>query len=126
MPKIIFNCVYCGVEFKDWPMRKRVLNPCCSRQCAMAVRNFGKFGPSHPRFVGKPYTDKDGYLTLFCPVRKRPIMVHRLVVEKDIGRFLNPDETIHHKDHNKQNNHIKNLEILSRSEHSKLHKSKLI
>ena len=46
---------------------------------------------------------------------------HRLVVEKFIGRKLLPDEIVHHKDNDGRNNDISNLEIMSRSEHAKLH-----
>lgn len=34
---------------------------------------------------------------------------HRLIVEKEIGRFLKPCEEIHHIDLNKQNNKLNNL-----------------
>jgi hypothetical protein len=38
-----------------------------------------------------------------------------------IGRFLEPDEVVHHKDENKENNEESNLEVLTRSEHSREH-----
>lgn len=46
---------------------------------------------------------------------------HRLVVEQAIGRKLLSTEIVHHKDGNKLNNAIENLEIMSRSEHARLH-----
>jgi hypothetical protein len=46
---------------------------------------------------------------------------HRLVMESLIGRKLLRSEHIHHKDGNKQNNDISNLEILSSSQHAKKH-----
>lgn len=42
-------------------------------------------------------------------------------MEKKIGRFLNPDELIHHKNHVKTDDCIKNLEIVDRVTHGKIH-----
>jgi hypothetical protein len=42
-------------------------------------------------------------------------------MEKHIGRRLSRNEVVHHKDENKSNNDINNLEIMSRSDHSRLH-----
>ena len=49
---------------------------------------------------------------------------HILVVEKEIGRFLNKGEVVHHIDGNKLNNNIENLKLMSDYEHRKLHSSK--
>jgi len=46
---------------------------------------------------------------------------HILVMEKHIGRFLLKTEVVHHIDRNKQNNDISNLQLLTQSEHSKIH-----
>ena len=46
---------------------------------------------------------------------------HRYLVEKVIGRKLKRNEVVHHKDGNKRNNDLLNLEILSLSEHSSMH-----
>lgn len=49
------------------------------------------------------------------------VMEHRYVMEKHIGRLLTDDECVHHKDHNKTNNVLDNLELMTNSAHSKLH-----
>lgn len=51
-------------------------------------------------------------------------LVHRLVMEQHIGRELLPSECVHHKDGNGHNNHISNLEIMSRSDHAKHHQAR--
>lgn len=46
---------------------------------------------------------------------------HRIVMENHLGRLLEKDEIVHHKDHNGRNNSIDNLEVMKRSEHSRMH-----
>lgn len=46
---------------------------------------------------------------------------HRVVVEQQLGRKLSSKEIVHHKDHNKRNNHLTNLEVMTQAEHAKLH-----
>jgi hypothetical protein len=47
---------------------------------------------------------------------------HIVIAEQKIlGRPLERGEVVHHKDHNPINNSIDNLEIMTRSEHSKEH-----
>lgn len=41
---------------------------------------------------------------------------HRLIMEKCLGRKLLRNEIVHHKDEDKSNNKLENLEIMSRAE----------
>ena len=47
---------------------------------------------------------------------------HRHIVSINIGRWLNSKEHVHHKDGNKGNNDYENLEIMTVSEHNRLHR----
>lgn len=49
------------------------------------------------------------------------ILRARYVVEQYLGRYLTSEESVHHKDGNKFNDAISNLEVLSKSEHAKIH-----
>lgn len=49
------------------------------------------------------------------------ILEHRLVYQRFLGRILRRNEVVHHKDGDGRNNHMRNLELMSLSEHSKLH-----
>lgn len=49
------------------------------------------------------------------------VLLHRVIMENHLGRVLNKNEVVHHKDGNKKNNDISNLQLLTNSEHSKLH-----
>ena len=46
---------------------------------------------------------------------------HRQVMEKYLDVSLGFDDVVHHKNGNKADNRIENLELMSRSAHSKLH-----
>lgn len=46
---------------------------------------------------------------------------HRVVAEAMTGRRLHRDEHVHHKDENKQNNTLENLQVLPAREHAALH-----
>lgn len=61
---------------------------------------------------------KNGYYR--ATVRHKHISLHRYKYEKEVGKI--PDGyDIHHKDFNKINNNIDNLECLPKSEHTRLY-----
>lgn len=54
-------------------------------------------------------------------VNGKQVRLHRHLVEQKLGRSLNSDEVVHHKNGDKHDNRIENLEVMSRSEHIKHH-----
>lgn len=76
-----------------------------------AVSDTGEVRNNHTGRILKPYEDKDGYLmvNLTFNGKRRFVGVHRLVAETFIP---NPDNLpqVNHKDENKQNNVVSNLE----------------
>ena len=46
---------------------------------------------------------------------------HRVVMEEHLGRKLLTSEHVHHKDHDRSNNILSNLEVMTASEHAKHH-----
>ena len=57
-----------------------------------------------------PFADSKGY-----------VLEHRLIMEKHIGRYLTKDEIVHHINHNKIDNRIENLELMTKWQHAKFH-----
>lgn len=49
------------------------------------------------------------------------VLEHRVVVENSLGRVLSDEEIVHHKNENKKDNRLVNLEVLSAEDHSRLH-----
>ncbi len=49
------------------------------------------------------------------------VLVHRHEASKMIGRWVLPEEDVHHIDHNKLNNSWSNLEVITKSEHTIKH-----
>lgn len=50
---------------------------------------------------------------------------HRIVMEKHLGRYLSDDEHVHHKDGNKSNNVLDNLELTDLKSHRVIHSDSL-
>ena len=47
--------------------------------------------------------------------------IHRHIMEQHLGRRLSPNELVHHKDGDRHNNILSNLQIMTRGGHMKAH-----
>lgn len=51
------------------------------------------------------------------------ILEHRYVMEQQLGRYLTSDEVVHHKNGNRQDNRLENLQLMKFGEHSSFENS---
>jgi hypothetical protein len=80
-----------------------------------ATENGDVYGP---RGLRSPHFDRYGYLRLSCVKNGKHIKmtVHRIVAETFFG--LNDDLTVNHKNNNKLDNRVENLEYVTASENT--------
>lgn len=85
----------------------------------------GRRGELASNWRGGRMRTNAGYIMVNAPdhpyARNGRVFEHRLVMEHYLGRYLEPDEIVHHKDGNKQNNTIENLELIHNGEHISAH-----
>ena len=105
----IASCKECGKEF--YTTRHQF----CSRECASIYRS--KHAPK------KTYKE-NGYLVVHIKGynKKGNAKLHRVIMEEFLGRKLSADEVVHHINGDKTDNRIENLMVMSRDEHSLLHR----
>lgn len=64
--------------------------------------------------------DSKGYITRYISGRGS-ILEHRYIMEMHLGRRLNDSEVVHHINHNKLDNRIENLQLMTKREHTAHH-----
>ena len=62
------------------------------------------YAPDHP------HAHADGY-----------IMLHTVLMERAIGRYLTENEVVHHVNHDRADNRIENLRLMDKKEHMSMH-----
>ncbi|HEC65145.1 MAG TPA: HNH endonuclease [bacterium] len=76
-------------------------------------------GSKHPNWKGGITRTSTGYI--LQSVNGKQVYQHRFVMEKHLGRKLSSNETVHHINGTKTDNRLENLELMSRSEHTRLY-----
>ncbi len=88
-------------------------------------------GSNHPNWQGGKIKTKFGYILIkkpehpFCDKRGY-VMEHRLVIEKQIGRHLKPQEKCHHLGEKDDNRPCMLMAFVSQSIHLRFHKDPLL
>jgi len=87
-------------------------------------RNIAKAKALH--CAGHKKMRDDGYISVYFPEHPAAskdgyVMEHRLLMEKKIGRLLEKDEVVHHINHNRKDNRLVNLKLMTFKEHAALH-----
>lgn len=132
---IILKCP-CGKDIKVFPSQKDRKKYCCKvcfykyhprpsgLKYNIVSENKGWFKKGNKTWnagMSAPQLDKStGYMIIRHNGNR--VKYHRYVMEKHLGRELLDTEVVHHKDNNKLNNDISNLELFaSMSDHLKFH-----
>jgi HNH endonuclease len=86
-----------------------------------------KSGKHNGRWRGGKSKMPDGRVLIFCPDHPNPgvsglyVFRYRLVMEKHLGRYLLPEEIVHHKNGDCTDDRVKNLEVMLQSDHARRH-----
>lgn len=120
---IKIKCDNCGEYFETYKcyLKRNRKNRFCSKNCESEFR---KYNNTLEKWQGGHVSKSTGYRYIMYDGKQ--IEEHRLVMMKYLGRNLNSNEHVHHKNKNKLDNRIENLILLTSSEHKKLHNTEKI
>lgn len=67
-----------------------------------------------------------GYVLAYCPCHPHAhkdgyVFLHTIIVEMELGRYLESDEVVHHINHIRDDNRPENLMLMNRKEHMSMH-----
>lgn len=93
----------------------------CSRPCMWANNGGQNKKPECWWVNSRGYIEGRIWIDEHTQIR---VKKHRWLMEKHLGRKLLSNEDVHHKDENKRNNRLTNLEVISHAEHTKHHNRK--
>lgn len=119
-------------NFKGHKHKKESLEKMSKKQKGKIISDETKEKMSKTRLcltkggIGHKKTRIDGYKVIYFPDHPKSnkdgyIMEHILVMECSIGRHLQEDEVVHHKNHIRDDNRIDNLQLMTFKEHASMH-----
>lgn len=124
-------CIKCGKE--RWVHFRRTQKNTYTGLCHLCNNKQDRperhvYRENHPSWKGGRF-QSGGYIFIrmypddfFFPMAKKTQCVaeHRLVMAKHLGRNLHPWEIVHHKNHDKTDNRIENLQLISDDRHKQI------
>lgn len=124
----VAQCLQCDKDFSRYVVRPagRAKNrpnyserKFCSSECRRLYRRLNPY-PRNAK-IGETSKWKDGYQYIKVSGRGW-VPKHRHIMEQLVSRKLARQEDVHHRNGNKRDNRPENLQLLSKSEHRKLHR----
>lgn len=125
MPKdqgpIFKKCKICDINFRVYPSGVK------QKTCSFKCRNKLMIGERGYNWRGGRRKHASGYILVYAPDHPgafhKAVLEHRLVMEKHLGRYLEPYEVVHHINHDKTDNRIENLILFKSESEHQLHHS---
>ena len=77
-----------------------------------------RIGKGSPNWKGGRTVN--GYIVIY--VDGKPVKEHRHVMSQHLGRLLTLEEYVHHKNGNKTDNRLENLEVMTKTQHIRHHR----
>lgn len=127
-----FNCLNCDEynEKKISPANLRLgKGKYCNRSCMVEYRVKNKLFVAEKNAQwkgGRIIHKRTGYVHVLNRREndsRKYIQEHVLVMEEEMGRRIEKDEIVHHINHIRTDNRIENLQLMKRSDHSRMHAS---
>jgi hypothetical protein len=117
--KVPWTCDCGNSGITSWQLIKKSSN--CIH-CKPRKNGQGK-GDKNTNWTGGIRKTSGGYRRIYVPEhpyadKRLTVMEHRLVMERLVGRYLYPNENVHHKNGIKNDNRPENLELWSTSQPS--------
>jgi hypothetical protein len=106
---------------KATPEAKRNMSIAAKRRFEDPVQREKYQNQNHPAWKGGMTMHTDGYILVRLPNHPESVngyvREHHLVWERHNGRPVPPGHVVHHKDGNRTNNNIENLQLMMTGEH---------
>ena len=115
-------CPICNVPFGKKYLKQKY----CSHRCSTEAKKLPILLPGEWHSSSRKLDKNIGYVRVYAPWHPKAnsrgyAYEHRLVVEKMLGRYLNSDEVVHHKNRIRWDNRRENLQVMTKSEHGRHH-----
>lgn len=130
--RIQHACLTCGkvrsILLRNGQPQSMRCHPCGARYRAESNPAGWRSREAHPRWKGGVHITAAGYIQVVVPLEspflpmadtRGRVYEHRLRIAEHLGRCLLPSEEVHHRNGNKQDNELSNLQLLSKSEHAR-------
>lgn len=150
-PENIFECEICGEKvYRDPYSQKKNKHVTCSYECSNKLKSIiyrgegnhqyglkghlnaswksdekiSFYGYKMIRMLDHPFCNSDGFVFEHRLVAEEYLLNEENSVVIDGKRYLSPDFIVHHKDGNRLNNEVDNLQIMTLAEHTSYHAKK--
>jgi hypothetical protein len=122
---ILNTCPRCNSLYQP----KRYKQKYCSISCANSAKKIYLTIPDCLENADRKIDKNIGYVRVYAPMHREAntwgyVYEHRIIAEQVIGRELLPDEVVHHINGKRWDNNPSNLQVMNKSDHSRLHRRK--